>query len=145
METYEQNDFGSRRIPAGCTLKEYRKNYASAPMKKNIKSLSIVAYVLVGLNVVIAFVGSPLVLLDCALLLGLTLGVHLGKNKGCAVALLVYTIINAIVSLITAGTVGGWWWIFLAISYLNTFKKIDAEYKAEMAKSNQPSIYDYDY
>ena len=88
---------------------------------------------------------APLVLLDCALLLGLTLGVHLGKNKGCAVALLVYTIINAIVSLITAGTVGGWWWIFLAISYLNTFKKIDAEYKAEMAKSNQPSIYDYDY
>ena len=114
-------------------------------MKKNIKYLSIVAYVLVGLNVVIAFVGSPLVLLDCALLLGLTLGVHLGKNKDCAVALLVYTIINAIVSLITAGTVGGWWWIFLAISYLNTFKKIDAEYKAEMAKSNQPSIYDYDY
>ena len=30
METYEQNDFASRRIPAGCTLKEYRKNYASA-------------------------------------------------------------------------------------------------------------------
>lgn len=136
MENYGQYENGYSRVPAGCTLKEYRKNYASEPLKKSIKTWSIVAYVLVGLNAVIALLANPWMLLDTALLLGLTLGVHLNKSKGCAIALLVYTIINAVIGLIGSGTVSGWWWIVLAVSYLGTIKKIDAEYKAEMEKQS---------
>lgn len=144
MDTYEQFGAGTGRVPAGCTLKQYRKSYASDPLKKNIKTLSIVAYVLVGINLVIAVLANPWALIDTVLLLGLVLGVHLGRNKGCAIALLVYTIVNAIIGLVSSGTVSGWWWIFLAVSYLSTFKKMDAEYKAEMEKANRPSYYEYD-
>ena len=143
MENYDQFASGYSSIPAGCTLKEYRKNYASAPLKKNIKTWSIVAYVLVGLNAVIAITLNPWMLLDTALLLGLTLGVHLNKSKGCAIALLVYSGINAVIGLIGSGTVSGWWWIVLAVSYISTIKKIDAEYKAEMAKNPSGGYNDY--
>ena len=143
MENYDQFASGYSSIPAGCTLKEYRKNYASAPLKKNIKTWSIVAYVLVGLNAVIAIALNPWMLLDTALLLGLSLGVHLAKSKGCAIALLVYSGINAVIGLIGSGTVSGWWWIVLAVSYLGTIKKIDAEYKAEMAKKPSGGYGDY--
>lgn len=143
METYEQYDAGYSRVPAGCTLKDYRKNYASAPLKKSIKTWSIVAYVLVGLNAVIALLVNPWMLLDTVLLLGLTLGVHLNKSKGCAIALLVYTIINAVIGVISSGSVSGWWWIVLAVSYLGTIKKIDEEYKAEMAKAPASGYNDY--
>lgn len=136
MENYGQYENGYSRVPAGCTLKEYRKNYASAPLKKGIKTWSIVAYVLVGLNVVIALLANPWMLLDAALLLGLSLGVHLNKSKGCAIALLVYSCINAVIGLIGSGTVSGWWWIVLAVSYLGIIKKIDAEYKAEMEQQS---------
>ncbi len=143
MENYDQFASGYSRIPAGCTLKEYRKNYASAPLKKSIKTWSIVAYVLVGLNAVIAIFANPWMLLDTALLLGLTLGVHLNKSKGCAIALLVYTLINAVIGLIGSGSVSGWWWIVLAVSYISTIKKIDEEYKAEMAKTPSGGYNDY--
>lgn len=144
METYEQYDSGYSRIPAGCTLKDYRKNYASEPLKKSIKTWSIVAYILVGVNVLLALLVNPLALIDSALLLGLTLGIHLGKSKGCAIALLVYAIYNTVITLISSGSIGGWWWIVAAVSFLSTFKKIDEEYKAEIAKQNAaPSVESY--
>lgn len=139
METYEQYDSGYSRVPAGCTLKDYRKNYASEPLKKSVKTWSIVAYILVGVNVVLALLVNPFALIDSALLLGLTLGIHLGKSKGCAIALLVYAIYNTVITLISSGSLGGWWWIAAAVSFLSAFKKIDDEYKAEMAKQNTGS------
>lgn len=135
MDTFEQNPSGYSRVPAGCTLKDYRKNYASEPLKKSIKTWAIVGYVLVGINAVLALSVNPWMLLDTALLLGLTLGIHLGKSKGCAIALLVYVAINAVASLINGGSMTGWLWIVMAVSFLGTFKKMDAEYKAEMAKA----------
>lgn len=128
MENYTQTVPNPEVIPASCTKKEYRKNYASPQLKKNIKTWSIFAYVLVGINVLLAVFVEWTILLDAAVLLGLTLGVHIGKSKGCAIALLVYSIVSCLIATIWNGTVSGWWWIVLAISYLTTFKKIDEEY-----------------
>lgn len=143
MENYTQTTQTPEGIPAGCTKKEYRKNYTSAQMKKNLKTWSIFAYVLVGVNVLLAVFVDWTILLDAAILLGLTLGVHVGKSKGCAIALLVYSILSCLIALIMNGSPSGWWWIVLAVSYITTFKKIDEEY-ANWSKA-QTDAYSSDY
>lgn len=130
MENNSYVQTETTRIPAGCTLKEYRMNYASASLRKNIKTWSVVAYVLVGLNVVVSLLVNVWGLIDAAVLLGLTLGVHLKKSKGCAIALLVFSIVSCLITLIGSGSLSGWWWIILAVSYLETIKKMDREYHA---------------
>lgn len=144
MENYEMNSYGTSRVPQGCTIQEYRKNYASAPLQKSIKTWSIVGYVLCGINLLLAFTVNIFALLDVAILLSLTLGVHLSKSKGCAIGLLVYAIVGGILSLISSGSFTGVLWIAMGAGYLGTISKMDAEYKAEMAKANAPS-YDYMY
>ncbi len=117
-----------RRIPAGCTKKEYRRSYASPELYKKLKNLAIVGYVLCGINVAVGLFLNFLALFDAALLGGLVAGMHLKRAKGCAVAILVYTGFGAVLSLIGGGSLTGWAWIILAISALSIFKKMDGEY-----------------
>lgn len=142
MENFEQNPGGNGRIPPNCTLQEYRKNYASEPLRKSINGWCIMGYVLCGINLLLALFVNIFALVDAAVLLGLTLGIHLGKSKACAIGILAYAIIGAVLSLIGGGGVTGWLWIAMGISCLSTFKKMDAEYKSAMAAANQPT-YNY--
>lgn len=107
--------------------KEFLKN--NEGLKKTVKTASIVGYVLVGINV-ISLIFNFFAIFDIAILLGCTLGVHLKKSKGCAIAILVYGIISCIIGLVSAGTPTGWGWIVIAIVYLVAFNKAEKEYKA---------------
>lgn len=108
---------------------EYMKKYLSEPLKKNIKTISIICYVLCGILAVLGFL-APIYFLDVAICMGLTLGMHLGKSKGCAIGILIYGIISCVLGLIASGTFGGWGWIAAGIGAISAFKKADQEYAA---------------
>lgn len=123
---------GGGRTPAGVTKKEYRKKYAPAALYKELKMLSIVAYVLVGINVAVGLLANVGALLDAVLLLGLVLGAHKGRSKGCAVAILVYSVIGMVMGLVTTGTLTGWGWLAIGIGMLSTFRKMDKQYAQDV-------------
>lgn len=117
-----------RRIPAGCTKKEYRRSYASPELYKQLKTWAIVGYVLCGINVALGLFVNVFALFDAALLGGLVAGMHLKRSKGCAVAILAYSIFGAVISLISGGSITGWMWIALSVAAMSIFKKMDGEY-----------------
>lgn len=46
--------------------------------------------------------------LDAILILGLALGIHIGKSRACAVIILVYSILNCLYALVRTGRAGGY-------------------------------------
>lgn len=107
--------------------KEFLQNHED--LKKKVKTVAIVSYVLIGLNALGLFLNF-FVIIDLAILLGCTLGVHLKKKKGCAIGILVYGIFSVIVGLLSSAGPTGWMWIVFAIIYLVQFNKAEKEYKA---------------
>lgn len=136
MENYDLYAGNTSRVPRDCTLKEYRKNYASEGHRKTIRNLAIVGYVLCGVNLLVALLVNVFALVDVVVLLALVLGMHIGKSKGCAVGILVYAIIGALLSVLSGGSMTGWGWIALGVCGINVFKKIDQEYQDEMARQS---------
>ena len=106
---------------------EFIKNHEG--LKKNVKIVAIISYVLIAINA-LNLLFNFFVIIDIAILLGCTLGVHLKKKKGCAIGILVYGIFSVVVGLLSAGTPTGWMWIVFAIIYLTQFNKVNKEYNA---------------
>ena len=121
-------DFASYETPH-MSKKEYLKSHAPEGFYKTIKTWAIVSYVLIAINVVM-LIFNPLGIFDIALMLGLTLGIHLKKSKGCAIALLIYGIFNFVVGIVINGAPMGILWLVAAIVYLVQFNKAEKEYKA---------------
>lgn len=117
---------------------EFRKSYASEHLRKQIRNIAIFGYVLCGLLAVMGIFLNWLSLIDAVIYLALNLGMHLGKSKGCAIAILAYGVVGLVASLIASGSIGGWGWIIIGIVALNTFKKIDEEYAQAMAANAGP-------
>lgn len=112
------------------TKKEYIAKYAPANLKKNIKSAAIVCYVCVGISAIASFAlfQEPFMLIDVAIYLGLTLGMHLGNSKVCAILLLIFSILECVLSVVQFGRPSGWWLIIAAVSAVSTFNKLGKEY-----------------
>lgn len=109
---------------------QYRRICTNAEYLKNLKTCAIVLYVLTGLNAVIQLLTAPTGLVVVALDLALVLGIHLGKSKGCAIALLCISIVSVILALIYAGRPGGWMWIIASIAAIRAFSAADREYES---------------
>lgn len=124
-------------IPYGqqVSLSDYRCHYASEGFKKSIRICAILCYVMCGINLLLALL-EPVYLLDVAIQLGLTLGLHLKKSKGCAIAMIVYAAISMILGLINAGMLTGWLWLILGIAATNTINNVDKEYNDIMNRRN---------
>ena len=116
-------------LPAGITKKEYIKHHAGENFQRNLRNTAIVGYILAGLNLLFALTLNIFALLDVAIILGLTLGMHLGKSKGCAVGLLIYSIYSVLFSLITTGSLSGWLLLVLGIMAVQVFTKAEKRYK----------------
>lgn len=116
------------QIPAGISIKEYRKQYAGESFRRNVRNAAIVGYICAGINAVISLIAVPLGLIDSVIFLALTLGMHLGKSKGCAIGMLVYAIFTVVVGLVATGTLGGWLWIVAGVNALIVFKNADKKY-----------------
>lgn len=115
--------------------KEFRANYVPN-FNKDIKKMAIFLYILTGLSLVSAFI-NPLAFLDTALLLGLSLGVHLGKSKACAIIILVYACINSVIGIVLMGSPIGIGWIIAGIFTVRVFTQADKQYNAYIA-NNRP-------
>ena len=118
-----------RALPEGITLKEYFKNYAGEKFNKNVRTAAIIGYVCVGINALISILMAPIGLVESAILLGLTLGMHLGKSKGCAIGMLVYSIFTVVLTLVMYGTFGGWLWIVAGGTAVAVFKGAEKRFK----------------
>ena len=112
------------------TKKEYRKACTNPKYLKELKSAAIVGYILVGVEVVVALLANIWALADAVILLGLVLGMHLGKRKGCAIAILCYSIFNVVYFLLTTGQLSGWLWVIMGIYAMKAFSIADKEYAA---------------
>ena len=133
VEPVAENPYASQanyNVQPPVSKKEFFKKYAPDSFKKTILIASIIAYVMVGINVIMVLAGNIASILDVAITLGLTLGIHVGKSKGCAIAITVYGVINVIVASLMAGSLTGWGWLAVAIAYLVAFNKAEKEYKA---------------
>lgn len=138
-------------LPAGITKKEYIKHYAGENFRRNLRNTAIVGYIAAGLNMGVAvlnFVGmlvgaaTPflflLTLLEAAVILGLTLGMHLGRSKGCAIGMLVYGIYAVVSNLIFNGSFGGWLLLLLGIMAIRVFNNAEKSYQEQSAAPAQP-------
>ena len=128
----EQNpygqDFASYRTQY-VEKEEYIKKYAPESFRNTILVCAVISYVLIGINV-FSLIVNPLAVFDFAIMLGCTLGVHIGKSKGCAIALLVYGLISCAIGLISFGVPLGWAWVVIPIIYLVQFNKVEKQYNA---------------
>lgn len=117
--------------------KEFIENYASQPLRKSINSISVVCYALAAISAVtgVTMTHNFYALIDAAILLALTLGMHLGKSKICAILLLIVSIIECVLTTIMLGTISGWWWIVAGISAVSSFVKLDKEYNLFLLQS----------
>lgn len=109
--------------------KEFIEKYASPGCRKDIKSTAILCYVCVGITTILSLAVNPIGFIDALILLGLALGMHLGKSKVCAILILIYSCLNAIIGLVTTGSVTGWMIIITGVFAVKTFNKIEKEYK----------------
>ena len=62
-------------------------------------------------------------------MLGLTLGMHIGKSQGCAIALFVVCLLETIITFVVTQTLGGWIPLALSIWTLSVFIRADGQYK----------------
>ena len=117
------------------SLKEYRKHNADPQRQKTLRTYCIIGYVLCGLNIVLGLLANWMVLLEMGVLLALLIGVHKNKSKACAIGVLVYSIVNCLLLLLTTGSVSGWVWLILGIGMVSTIGKIDKDYREEKMKN----------
>ena len=132
---------GYKLLPEGVTVTkaEYRKEYAPEQFYKTIKSMCIVLYIFLGISAVLSFIGNPFALIEIVAVAGLTVGVHLTKNKGCVIAILVYSCISCVLGLLTSGTPSAIIWIILSINMLLNINKVDKHYNEVMARCSIPA------
>ena len=115
-------------INRNISREEYIQNHADPKHLKEIKTCAIIGYVLLAINLFVAIFVSWLSLIDVVVYGTLTLCMHLKKSKGCAIALLVISIISSLVALVITGSFTGYLWIILSICAVVAFRKLDKAY-----------------
>lgn len=116
-------------ITRDISFKEFYQKHCSDPVKKNIKGAAILLYFCSAITLLVSFAATALgvdimaAALDAFLLLGLALGIHIGKSRACAVIVLVYSILNCLYALISTGKMSGYLIIIAGIyATIYTFK-----------------------
>lgn len=113
---------------APMTKDQFYKHPNIAPVRSQIRGAGILCYVVAGISLVASvlmygFWGIFNVMFDVLLVVGLGLGIQLGKSRACAIVLTVYGVFNMIIMTISRGTLSGWWILLAGIyAIINTFK-----------------------
>ena len=139
QQVYPQyNDQVAGQPPQGqfISKKEYINNYIPS-FKRDVRNIAVVCYICAGLNAIISLILNPFGILDSLILLGITLGMHLGKSKVCAILLLIFACIEALYGIIATGTPTGILWVIAGIWAVITFNKADKEYKNKVINNHQ--------
>ncbi len=119
---------------APMTKEEFYKHPNIANVRSQIRGAGILCYVVAGISLVFSiWMGTFLTaLVDILLVVGLGLGIQLGKSRVCAIILTVYGAINTIVMTLQRGQLSGWWVLvagIYAIIYTFKFQSAWAEYQ----------------
>lgn len=112
------------------TFKEYIDRFADPKIRKEINSIGIIGYVLAGINLLAAVFTNIFILLDVLLILGLSLGIHIGKSRICAILLCAYGAYNVIFAIIQTGKPAGYLILLLGICAVIQFHKARKQYTA---------------
>lgn len=109
--------------PRAKTKMEFLKTDGSH-LVGSCNAAAIICYVCAAITLIFALVTQNLFsFIDIGVLLGLGLGIHLRKSTACAIILLIYAIINIIITLVLTGQFGGWLVLVAGImSTINTTK-----------------------
>lgn len=110
---------------APMTKDQFYKHPNIASVRSQIRSAGIICYVVAGITLVLSTLGgNPFgALLDVLLIVGLGLGIQLGKSRVCAIILTVYGALNTIMVTLQQGRIGGWWILLAGIyAVIYTFK-----------------------
>ena len=127
----QQNAYGAYNQPAierARTKREFLQTDGSKYASSCVGA-AVLCYISAGVTLIVLVFAmkSYSSLLDVGLLLGLGLGIHLRQNIPCAIILLVFSIINILVMLVTSGTFGGWLLLIAGIiATVNTTKAHNA-------------------
>lgn len=151
---YTQNMYMSQYNPSGnqtnygvanptITKKEFIKNHLPASYVKSINIIAICAYICAGINIILSIIVYPLAMIDSLLLAGLALGMQLGRNKICAILLLVLGCAETILGIVLSGAVTSILWLVLGICAVILFVRIDKEYKSFLLRMQDNSINRY--
>lgn len=124
----------AQQLPEGITKKEFIKHYAGDAFARQLRGAAILGYICAGLNAAVSMLSLlngtlPLGLVDSVIMLGLTLGMHLGKSKVCAILMLIYAVFTVVVGLVLSGTFSGWLWIVAGVYAVITFANVTKRYK----------------
>lgn len=112
------------------TKKEYIKNYADEKMIKDIKKAAIVGYICSGITAILGIVMVNIgIIVEVLIMIGLLLGMHLGRKKWCAMTYMCIAILDCVVSMVLTGSPSGWLVIVAGIWSVNTFNKLDKAYR----------------
>lgn len=119
QQPYSQSIFGQEEneatAPRARTRAEFFQTDGSNYAKSCVGS-AVACYICAGVTLIIMLISKNYYsFIEIAILVGLGLGIQLGKNVVCAIILLVYAIINAIVICATMGTFGGQLLLFAGI------------------------------
>ena len=115
------------------TKKEFYKHPVMKKARGNINSAAIITYICVVATFLLSVILFQNVfgMVDVLLLLGLGLGIHIGKSRACAGVLMGYSLFNVIYMIITTGQLGGYWIVIAAVVALMgtcSFQKAWKEY-----------------
>ena len=86
---------------------QYLRKYAGKEFNGNIRFLAIMGYVMLVPLGLLAITNYAIVL-DVAVLLAMNLGMHLGRNKFCALGMTAYAVLNFALSMGGSGLLVGW-------------------------------------
>lgn len=119
--------------------REFYARYANKRDKGNILVASILAYICAAITLAVGLLmQNYYILIDVVLIIGLTLGIQIGKSRACAVILLVYSCISTLLGLINTGKVTGWWLIIVGIwAIMGTFN-LQKDYRNYLRQIGAP-------
>lgn len=140
----EQNPFNAEFIAAAndtgerMSKWEYDHCEENALLRKNFNGMGIALYIIVGINLVagLAFSTTDIgvaisQIVISAVFLGLSLGIHLGRSRVCAIIYMVIAVINSILSIVSGSGASGWiilWAGIMACSYTFSYASRYKEY-----------------
>ena len=104
------NPNGMYQGPMEMTKKQFYNHPGMKQVKSGIVSCGIAGYVITGINLLLTFLmpSSGANLIDTFLILGLSLGIHLGKSRVCSVLMALYGMYNIIMAILILHQLSGW-------------------------------------
>ena len=105
--------------------------YASAKVRRGIRSSAILCYVCAVLSVLyeLSAMGTLYSLLDASIMVLMGVLIHTIQSRVAAVILLIYSVVNLIVAWVGTGSPGGWLIIVAGIAAVHATFSLNREYK----------------